>query len=91
MLWPPNSPNLNAIKPPWFWMKRETTKNGAATSVKQMKEDWLECWDYMSQLRIQRWIERIPIHIQKIIELEGGNEYQEGRGGRNKNLDRVHG
>lgn len=26
--WPANSPDFNAIKPTWFWMKRETTKNG---------------------------------------------------------------
>ena len=28
---------------------------------------------------IQAWIERIPWHIEQIIELEGGNEYKEGR------------
>ena len=26
---------------------------------------------------IRRWIERIPKHIQKIIELKGGNRYKE--------------
>ena len=90
MLWPPNSPDLNAIEPPWFWMKRETTKHGAASAVSQMKEDQIECWDDMAQERIQRWIERIPIHIEEVIRLEGGNEYKEGRGGRKRNPDRVH-
>jgi len=33
----------------------------------------------VEQWRIQAWIERIPRHIQKIIELEGGNEYREGK------------
>jgi hypothetical protein len=33
----------------------------------------------MPQEMIQAWIERIPVHIEKIIELEGGNEYKEGR------------
>jgi hypothetical protein len=89
MLWPPNSPDLNAIEPPWFWMKRETTKNGPAKGVNQMKEDWIECWDDMAQARIQRWIERIPIHIKRVIELEGGNEYKEGHGGRRRNSQRV--
>ena len=28
---------------------------------------------------MQRWIERIPVHIQEVIRLEGGNEYKEGR------------
>ncbi|KAL6399549.1 hypothetical protein AUP68_18098 [Ilyonectria robusta] len=28
---------------------------------------------------VTAWIECIPGHIEKIIELEGGNEYKEGR------------
>jgi hypothetical protein len=39
MLWPSNSPDLGAIEPPWMWIKRETTKHGAAMSKTQMKED----------------------------------------------------
>ena len=27
---------------------------------------------------IQRWIERIPRHIQEVIRLEGANGYREG-------------
>jgi transposase len=92
MIWPANSPDINAIEPTWFWMKRETTKHGAATSIKQMKEDWRNCWDSLPQRKIQEWIERIPIHIKKIIELEGGNEYKEGVGRRKRkrNTDRVY-
>jgi hypothetical protein len=44
----------------------------------------------MEQERIQAWIERIPIHIQEVIRLGGGNEYKEGKSGRRKNPDRVH-
>ena len=67
-------------------MKRQTTKHGAATSEKQLRKDWLACWESIPQKKIQEWIEAIPIHIQKIIELDGGNEYREGRG---KNPNRV--
>ena len=35
-------------------------------------------WEKLEQERIRRWIERIPRHIQKVLELEGGNEYTEG-------------
>jgi transposase len=90
MLWPPNSPDLNAIEPPWMWMKRETTKHGAATSKKQMEEDWINCWENISQERIQEWIKRIPEHVQEVIRLDGGNEYKESKSGRKKNPDRVH-
>ena len=71
-------------------MKRETTKGGAPTSKKQLALDWVDCWDDMEQERIQAWIKRIPIHIQEVIRLEGGNEYKETKGGRRRNLDRVH-
>jgi hypothetical protein len=69
-------------------MKRETTKHGTATSKKQMKEDWIKCWESIPQERFQRWIERIPVHIQEVIQLEGGNEYVESIRGRNP--DRIH-
>ena len=89
MLWPPNSPDLNEIEPPWFWMKRETTKHGAALSKRQMKTDWIDCWDDMSQELIQNWIERIPNHVKEVIRLDGGNEYKESKSGRKRNPDRV--
>ena len=38
LLWPGNSPDLNAIEPTWFRMKRETTKQGPITSEKALKE-----------------------------------------------------
>ena len=43
LLWPGNSPDLNAIEPCWFWMKRETTKKGPITSEKELKEAWIKC------------------------------------------------
>jgi len=30
---------LNAIKPTWFWMKRQTTKKGPITSNEKLKEE----------------------------------------------------
>jgi hypothetical protein len=79
LLWPGNSPDLNIIEPTWFWMKRETTKNGEFTSEKKLKKAWLKCWRDLPQEKIREWIERIPIHIQEIRRLKGGNEYKEGK------------
>ena len=31
----------------------------------------------MPQEKIQKWIERIYIHVQEVIKLNGGNEYKE--------------
>lgn len=79
LLWCGNSPDLNAIEPCWPWMKRYTTKKGAPKNRAEAIRAWESCWKELPQSKIQAWIERIPIHIQKIIELEGGNEYKEGR------------
>jgi hypothetical protein len=37
MLWPANSPNLNAIEKAWFYMKKETIKRGPITNRKKLK------------------------------------------------------
>jgi transposase len=79
LLWCPNSPDLNAIEPAWPWMKRRTTKKGAPKSRQEAITAWNQAWRDLPQEKIQAWIERIPTHIKKIIELEGGNEYKEGR------------
>ena len=75
LFWPGNSPDLNAIEPTWFWMKRETTKKGPITSNEQLKEAWIKCWREMPQEKIQDWIKRIPDHIEVIIAYDGDNLY----------------
>lgn len=80
LLWPGNSPDLNPIEPAWPWMKRRTTKKGAPKSRQEAITAWLAAWQELPQERIQAWIERLPRHVKTIIELEGGNEYKEGRG-----------
>lgn len=79
MIWPGNSPDLNAIEPCWPWMKRNTTKRGPPESREEAVKRWKEWWEALPQTQIQAWIERIPEHIDKIIKLKGGNEYKEGR------------
>jgi transposase len=79
LLWCANSPDLNAIEPCWPWMKRRTTRKGAPKNRQEAVRAWKQAWDELDQRQIQAWIERIPVHIQQIIELQGGNEYKEGR------------
>ena len=79
LLWCGNSPDLNAIEPAWFWMKRMTTKKGIPKSRAEASQRWPKQWKDLPQSTVQAWIERIPRHIQEIIKLEGGNEYKEGR------------
>ena len=80
LLWCANSPDPNAIEAAWPWMKRKTTKKGAPKNRADAYTAWQAAWRELPQEKIQQWIERIPIHVRKVIELEGGNEYKEGRG-----------
>jgi hypothetical protein len=66
------------IKPCWGYLKRITTKRGPLTSRAAAEKAWLGAWQDLKQWRIQQWIERIPRHIEKVIELKGGNNYREG-------------
>jgi hypothetical protein len=79
LLWCSNSPDLNAIKPAWSWLKRRTTRKGAPKNRAEALKVWQEAWRDLLQLQIQAWIERILFHIQEIIKLDGGNKYKEGR------------
>jgi hypothetical protein len=78
LLWPGNSPDLNASEPAWFWLKRRTTAQGAPTNRKAMEQAWYRAWRELPQEQIQQWISAIPHHIKEVIRLEGGNEYKEG-------------
>lgn len=78
LLWPGNSPDLSAIEPAWFWLKRRTTAFGAPTTRTEMEKIWYGAWKDLPQEKIQQWIQAIPDHIQEVIRLEGGNEYKEG-------------
>jgi hypothetical protein len=45
MLWPSNSPDLNAIEPTWFYIKKETTKRGPTSNRKKLRVRWEKCWE----------------------------------------------
>ena len=60
-------------------MKRETTKKGAPTIRPKVEEAWIKAWKELEQAKIQAWIERIEGHVKQVYDLEGGNEYKEGR------------
>jgi hypothetical protein len=79
LLWPGNSPDLNAIECAWAWMKRHTTKKGRYTVRGDAVKAWERSWAELPQEAIQSWIARIPYHVKEIIRLDRGNEYKEGR------------
>lgn len=70
LLWCPNSPDLNLIEPCWLYMKRNITRKEAPKSRATGMEPWVHCWKDLPQPQIQLWIERVPVHIKQIIQLE---------------------
>jgi len=78
LVWCGNSPDLNMIEPCWPFMKKRTCQHRDFEQRGKLLGIWEATWDKIEQERIQHWIERIPRHIQEVIRLEGGNEYQEG-------------
>jgi transposase len=79
MLWPGNSPDLNVIEKAWFWIKKETTKQGPTSNRKKLRVRWEKYWEDLPQSKIQEWIIVIPDYVKEIIYLEGGNKYKEER------------
>ena len=80
LMWCGNSPDLNPIESCWWWMKRWSTRKGCPRTRKILTKVWERTWtEDLDQRRIQGWIERMPRHIDKVIELRGGNEYREGK------------
>jgi len=78
LVWCGNSPDLNAIEPVWARMKRDTTKKGAPQSRAEGIRKWNKSWEEVPQEVLQRYVDRIREHIKRVIECEGGNEYEEG-------------
>ena len=66
------------IKPLQFILKKRTTKLGGIRTRADTERIWRREWKALTLDDIRKFIERIPIHIRKVIELKGGNEYIEG-------------
>jgi hypothetical protein len=58
-----------------------------------MERRWNKAWQDLPQKTLQKWVERIPHHIQAIIASKGGNEYCEAIPGYKRSWkgDRVKG
>jgi len=65
------------IEPCWYWMKIETSKQGAPTSRKEALYRWRKAWKNLPQEKIQQWILRLQHHIKEVIRLDGDNNYEE--------------
>lgn len=76
--WPANSPDLNAIEPPWFMIKQSWRKRRIAKSRGELEKEWTKEWTSYPQEKLQRFVERIHGNVQWVIRLAGRNDYTEG-------------
>jgi hypothetical protein len=73
--WPPNSPDLSAIEPPWRHIK---FNQGPVHSKKRLAKIWRKAWKDLPQEKLQRYVDRIRGNIQWVIRQLGDNIYKEG-------------
>ena len=78
MKWPPNSPGLSAIEPPWRDLKWQQGRTGPRRSHLKIAKLWKDNWKALAPSKLRRYVERIIGNIQWVIRLKGGNEYREG-------------
>jgi len=76
--WPPNSPDLNAIEPPWMRIKEGWRKKTVPSTRIGLEREWRARWRSYPLEKLQRFVERIQGNLQWVIRLAGGNEYKEG-------------
>ena len=81
LLWPGNSPGLNAIEPIWGYLKRKSADRGPEKTREALERRWRGEWRAVPQPMWQRLVQRIREHIPKIIDAGGGNNYHEGKEG----------
>ena len=52
LLWPGNSPDLNAIEKAWPWLKKKTSWNGLPPTLAALKTSWDQAWEALPHVRV---------------------------------------
>jgi transposase len=77
LYWPPNSPDLSAIEPPWGRLKWKTSSK-KSRGAKALVEAWKLAWKDMPQKQLQQYVVRIMNNVKWVLFERGRNTYKEG-------------
>lgn len=76
LLWPPNSPDLNAIEHAFPWVRQHVSRARPFPITEAETQDaWLQMWRELPQPVIDRWIEALPRRVEQVIENKGDNNF----------------
>ena len=79
ILWPGNSPEINASEHAWPWIRRHITKGfGPSTCEASCRFQWEFEWEELPIDTINTWIDRILDVVRKIIQHKGNNDFHKG-------------
>lgn len=79
ILWRGKSRDVDMIEPAWTWVAGRSRSGGAPETREEAIRAWKRGWNDVPQTGMQGWIEGIVRDIQRVMEVEGGKEYGEGR------------
>ena len=76
VLWPIDSPDLNAIEHAWSYIRRAISKRRPFPRKSAESEAaWAEEWAQMPQKVVNAWIEAVPKRVAQVIEHRGRNDF----------------
>jgi transposase len=76
MIWPAQSPDLNAIEAAWDYIRRQIKKREKFCSTnEEVIQAWEEEWAKIPVEIINQWIDSIRERLQKVIDSGGKNTF----------------
>jgi transposase len=76
LLWPPNSPDLNAIEHVWDYIRAQIRKREKyPRTEEEMSQAWYEEWEKVLQEKINSWIDYVYKRLDQVIDAKGDNSF----------------
>jgi len=73
LLWPPNSPNINAVENRWSIMDEVVYKNPTSKTMKDMKRRLIQAWKTIPLSNLYDLSHSMPQRLQNVIKNKRGH------------------